>query len=256
MTPYPIQQSPDFTEILARAGASAHQVLAGANCVQVIDRGPVRYVSRPPATADLRALRGKRVTVINAGRDTNNIRASGYVRIMSGASIAVLDTSKPMRPAQKWRNALTKSRHFKTRITHRPLHPTDDWLFKLDAAQQAAKSYRGLPHQISQHWPQRYTVLSVAWHKKSPIAAMLHLIHGHAATYQIGWSGREGRRVNAHNLLLYDVAGKLRDIGVETLELGLVDTHNAPGLARFKIGSGAKVIKLGGTWIAPPRWIS
>jgi hypothetical protein len=36
------------------------------------------------------------------------------------------------------------------------------------------------------------------------------------------------------------------------LDLGTVDTENAPGLARFKIGSGAQIRSLGGTWLRIP----
>ena len=40
--------------------------------------------------------------------------------------------------------------------------------------------------------------------------------------------------------------------GVEMLDLGMIDTVNAPGLARFKLGSGAVAQSLGGTWLHAP----
>jgi hypothetical protein len=38
------------------------------------------------------------------------------------------------------------------------------------------------------------------------------------------------------------------------LDLGTLDTQNAPGLARFKLGSGATAQLLGGTWARLPGW--
>jgi hypothetical protein len=37
--------------------------------------------------------------------------------------------------------------------------------------------------------------------------------------------------------------------GVATLELGQVDTEKAAGLARFKLGAGATLRPLGGSWL-------
>ena len=48
------------------------------------------------------------------------------------------------------------------------------------------------------------------------------------------------------------VAGTARQVagkGVTKLELGQVDTEKAAGLARFKLGTGATLRPLGGSWI-------
>ena len=80
-------------------------------------------------------------------------------------------------------------------------------------------------------------------------AAMLFLIHGQAAIYQVGWSSDAGRDLNAHNLILWQAIQELRQRGVRRLDLGGVNTQRSAGLARFKMGSGGEVITLCGTYM-------
>lgn len=251
MTNCALQQSSSFTHALMAMGAAAGNCDINGRAVQFIDRGPIRYFARPPAEVPVRALRGRYFTVLNA-ENSACLGGAGYARIMTGGTVALLDLDRPFAPRQKWRNALTKARAINTKISHRGLNVHDGWIFEADSAQQRAKRFRALPHFISQNWPRKLTMLSVAWSGSDPIAAMLFLIHGGGATYQIGWSGADGRRVNAHHRLLAEAIPRLTHRGVSQLDLGAVDTHSAPGLARFKIGTGAEILRLGGTWIAPP----
>ena len=69
------------------------------------------------------------------------------------------------------------------------------------------------------------------------------------ATWQIGVARAEGRRLNAMNLLLWEAMGWLSDEGHETLDLGTLNTQDSPGLARFKLGTGAMAQRQGGTWL-------
>jgi lipid II:glycine glycyltransferase (peptidoglycan interpeptide bridge formation enzyme) len=80
------------------------------------------------------------------------------------------------------------------------------------------------------------------------VAAMLFALHGRGATYLIGWSDATGRRLSAHNLLLWHGMSDLYALGAQQIDLGLCDDWRAPGLTHFKRGSGAQVRALGGTW--------
>jgi hypothetical protein len=40
----------------------------------------------------------------------------------------------------------------------------------------------------------------------------------------------------------------LKAQGVARLDLGTIDTRRAPGIARFKLGAGARVEVLAGSW--------
>ena len=244
-----LQQHDHFTFALQHIGNAALTI----ESTQAIDRGRVRYFGRL-AEFDAQLIkfqRRRRIVVINAETEHAALRSSGYRQILTGASVARLDTTLPIAAHPKWRASL---RTKPPRIVHQPLSWAHNWLFDADLAQQKLKRFRAMPHVIAQTWPREDTIVSTAFDAEQPIAAMLFLLHPPFATYQIGWTNDQGRAMNAHHHILVQAIEKLRTRGILGLELGTVDTVNAPGLARFKIGSGAKVIKLGGTWIAAPTW--
>ena len=94
------------------------------------------------------------------------------------------------------------------------------------------------------------TVLTLrADHQGERVAAMMFLLHGSAATYQVGWSNDTGRQFNAHNLLLWHAIEALQQRGVRLLDLGGVNTQRSAGIARFKLGTGGRVLTLAGTYL-------
>lgn len=82
-----------------------------------------------------------------------------------------------------------------------------------------------------------------------PIAGILVLRHGHAATYAMGWSNEAGRLVKAHYRLLWQAVLNLRDLGVTDFDLGGVDTQRGAGVARFKLGLNGSVFTLAGSYL-------
>ena len=77
---------------------------------------------------------------------------------------------------------------------------------------------------------------------------MMFLVHGCAATYHMGWASEAGRKSGAHNRLLWEALGRLRARGVRQLDLGGVNTVSGAGIARFKLGTGGRLVTLGGTY--------
>jgi len=131
-----------------------------------------------------------------------------------------------------------------------------DLLIREEAAQRRRIGYRGLPPDFPRHLPPRALRL---WHwtkDGSTAAAMAFVRHGDAATYQTGWAGPAARRCGVHQAMLWQAALALRDEGVRRIDLGTVDTEAAPGLAHFKLGTGADLRRLGATaWVLPAvRW--
>jgi len=207
-------------------------------------------------------LRRTGLHVINAdGMGHHALFSAGYRRIITPQHVAELQVlADPNRQLelchQKWRNRLHHATETKLRLEHRPFDlAKDDWLFHADRAQQQTKKFRALPHELvlgyAQIYPQ-HTQIMLARLGKSIVAAMLFLLHGPVATYQIGWTNPDGRANCAHHLMLLTAAGHLADQSIKRMDLGNVDTETSPGLARFKIGSGATVRALGGTWMKMP----
>ena len=82
----------------------------------------------------------------------------------------------------------------------------------------------------------------------APLAGIVLIRHGASATYYAGWTSPEGRRLKAHNLLLWRGIGALREAGTDWLDLGGVDPA-VPGVARFKLGLGGEAFTLAGTYL-------
>lgn len=260
----PLQQHPAFAAALTHLGRPPMRVWlpAGDREVLVMRRrfGPLKLgvISRADIhVMDLARLRdqsGCRWLIVNAesGRDVPGLKWR------HGPHVAELNLRKSASclrrdMAQKWRNRLNRAARSGLSVsqTELPAQP-DHWLLRAEARQQRAKRYRGYPPVFSAAFAasnRGQARLFEARDHGAPVAAMLFLCHGSTATYQIGWSGPDGRRHSAHHLLLWRAMLELPRRGITRLDLGLVDTQSAPGLARFKLGSGATCRALGGSYV-------
>ncbi len=88
-----------------------------------------------------------------------------------------------------------------------------------------------------------------AYDQRRPVAGILILRHGNAASYSIGWSGPDGRTHRAHHLLLWRALREMQKSGVEWFDVGGLFANTAPGIARFKLGMGGEVFTLAGTYL-------
>lgn len=129
------------------------------------------------------------------------------------------------------------------------------WLIEAELKQRQDRGLAGLPPEFFDVYMQArknpaLTVLGLrADVGKSAVAGMVFVIHGKAATYQIGWSNEAGREARANNLLLWRAMLELKGWGIEQLDLGGVNTQRSAGLARFKMGTGGQVLRLPGTYL-------
>jgi hypothetical protein len=207
--------------------------------------------------AALRALRRHGLRLIEAGFDSDAplLRAAGFRRVATPAHVAELalhpDAAQRRRTLDgKWRNRLVAAEAAGLLLRHRPLAGTLDPLFAAEAVQRRAGRYHALPLGFAAAFPGASVV--EALRDGTPLAAMLFLRHGTAATYHIGHTTAAGRAAEAHRLILWHMAGRLAAEGCTRLDLGTIDTETAPGLARFKLGIGATARGLGGSFLAIP----
>jgi hypothetical protein len=208
------------------------------------------------------ALRAAKITLLNDDATGNAVlRHAGFRQVMTPAHVAELDltgtaTDRIANAHGKWRNIWRKAQTSPLTVETARFDPLwHDWLLAADLAQQRAKRYRALPQPVLHSYaaanPDGAEVLT-ANTCGQPVAAMLFLLHAPVATYHIGWNGGTGRTLAAHHLLLMKAANLFAERGFTRLDIGAVDTETAPGLARFKIGCGAVIRPLGGTWLRLP----
>ena len=275
--PAPLPQHPWCAAIWGDIGlrAEARMMPGGAGQVVLMRRrfgplGDVVLASRGPvwsgaadSGARQQALRslardGLRLVEAESADDADDLRACGYARLVTPAHVAELaltggHAALLTRAFGKWRNRLQQARSAGLVVCHAQFDPVrHGWLTAAEAIQRRTRRYHAWPLAFAQAWATRHPASAMVFWAESggvPVAGMLILRHGPVATYHIGWSGTAGRRASAHHLILMQAADWLADAGTRRLDLGAVDTEGAPGLARFKIGTGARVRPLGGSWI-------
>ena len=186
------------------------------------------------------------------------MRAAGTRRMVTGYSSAWLDLSAgedTLRAglAGKWRNALVAAERRDTRVT-----VADDGrgLAELMVAYGAFRRrgrFVGPPGALvtaiaeaGRHTKDALVVSALAG--GDDIAGVVLIRHGVSATYFVSWTSPEGRRRNAHNLLLWRGIQVLAKSGTVWLDLGGLNTAAAPGIARFKLGLRPEIFTLAGTY--------
>lgn len=216
-------------------------------------------IEHPKVLADQLRQAGlhRHLILLSPENPTPDLAQIGAIPLMTPGFVARIDLTVPrdVRRAglhQKWRNRLVfgEGQGLQVKRQNLPLR-ADHWLLVADTLQQSNRGYRNWPVPLTLAFARQNpssAKLFTAFEGREAVAAMLFLRHGTQATYHIGHSTARGRALGAHNLLLWQATGWLAAQGHKSVELGLIDTGNSPGLARFKLGAGAKTHKLGGTW--------
>ena len=181
-------------------------------------------------------------------------------RVMTGYTTVGLDlTQTPERLRAelegKWRNRVVRAEGLQALQVHvRPSLKEVQWLLERENLQRQSRGFHALPTAFVQAYIDAHArrddafVVATAQQGRQTLGAMLFLRHGLGATYHIGWADEEGRRLNIHNLLLWQSMLALRAQGVLRLDLGGVNTRALPGISRFKLGTGGEVMTLAGTY--------
>ena len=184
----------------------------------------------------------------------------GMQRVMTGYSTVTLDltcdeAAMRERMDRKWRNRVFRPQRGAELTVQLKADMRDcRHLLEQEMAQRKARNFHGLPTDFvpafidgHEHPAQGYLVATTR-HEGRVIASMLFLMHGQAATYHIGWSDQEGRKLSAHNVMLWQAMLHLKKKGIQRLDLGGINTHDLSGISRFKMATGGQVLTLAGTY--------
>lgn len=187
------------------------------------------------------------------------MRGCGTRRMVTGYSTLVLDLQRPASELRaglhgKWRNMLVAAEASGLGVRLAAGGRSFDWLVERAEAFRRRRGFIGTPgvlvRAVARAVPDKADVLVLtAPAGRDRVAGILLFAHGRSATYTLAWTGAEGRRLRAHNLLLWRAALELRKRGLGWLDLGGVNAASAPGVARFKLGLGGRLRTLAGTFI-------
>ena len=129
-----------------------------------------------------------------------------------------------------------------------------DWLLDHNEIYRRQVGYRGpsrafLGQLAAQAMVSGELLTLVAYAADEPVAGMLIIQHGAAATYEAGYVSPRGRSLCASHLLLWHAMQALPRMQVRWLDMGGLATDRAPGIARFKLGTGGQICMLPGTFL-------
>ena len=282
----PLHQSPAYGQAMTRLGAKV-QVLRihdGDTCLaqaQFLTRHimglTLHWIPRGPVWATglstkQRALLGSQIPKATGLRglwlatpDSTDATAPytrlGFRAILTPQHVAELplDTDPKVMRARmhgKWRNRLCRAEDAGLSVTQRPFDPARDTpLLDLEMTQRKYRRYTDVNPTVVSHWaaiaPQATRLFQIR--QSGQIRAfMVFLLHGTRATYQIGWRSPDHALPSTHHLILWHAATYLARQGFHQLDLGTIDTDTNPGLARFKLGCGARARPLGPSLLRLP----
>lgn len=257
----PFQQSEAYAAAAARSGAHVRWCEVAGGRALVIERGRLRLISRGPVWDSEPTLSVQRGALRQLARwpgltiatPETEMRGFGLVPLVTPTHHAIWRLGRDLRSglSGKWRNSLTRSE--KTGIRVRPGNAaTLERLIHEEGRQRQARGYRSLPPQFTRALPPDALRLWEWRHKGDIAAAMAFVVDGSCATYHLGWAPEAARQAGVHAVMLMRAAEALQADGVRWLDLGSVDTEAAPGLARFKLGTGAALKRLGSTVLVLP----
>jgi hypothetical protein len=154
----------------------------------------------------------------------------------------------------KWRNRLVKAESAGLTVSVDQTGKTLAQFLDCYVLDKKAKNYKGrsrefLATEIS--GAMQLKEAQILWAtdaSATPVAAILVVQHGHAATYRIGWTTDEGRNTQAHSLLLWQACLFLKKKGIHYFDLGGVEPGTAEGMTAFKRGLGGEPLQLLGVY--------
>ena len=245
----PFQQSAPYAAAMAACGARIRWL----DGVLAVERGRLRLISRVGGL-DRAALRqlarwpGVTVATPEAG-----VAGFGLVPLVTPMHHAVWALDGDLREglAGKWRNRLVAAERAGLRV-RRGGRGCLEALLAAEGQQRQERGYRALAPGFSRALPEASLRLW-DWRSAGGLGAgMAFVVHGGSASYHLGWASEAARAAGVQGVMLMRAAEALRKEGVRWLDLGSVDTEAAPGLARFKLGTGAELRRLGATCLVLP----
>jgi len=108
--------------------------------------------------------------------------------------------------------------------------------------------YKKLLNYFSDDTKTLRTRLFMAHHGGRPIAGVIMMEHGKTVSYLHGAMDREHRSLMASHLLHWELMQRYRQRGFQWYDLWGVDADKWPGVTRFKLGFGARVIEYPGAF--------
>ena len=131
---------------------------------------------------------------------------------------------------------------------------TFEWMMAKYEDLMHEKDFRGAPADLIRelrHEAGRDDGLIVlrASHEGETVSGVCLAMHGAAATYLVGWTSPQGRKLGVNQFLLWFGVKHLKQAGFRWFDLGGIDEDSTPGISAFKLGFGGARYELVGEFV-------
>ena len=139
----------------------------------------------------------------------------------------------------KWRNMLVKSEKQDVKIESSSSKDFAYWLSEVHEKNMVKKKFSGISKKMLQAISNENDLknsLTVykASKNNSVVGSICIINHGRYATYLIGWTSIEGRKLNTNYLLLWEAIKDLKQSNKLGFDLGGIDEELTPNITSFK----------------------
>jgi hypothetical protein len=155
---------------------------------------------------------------------------------------------------KNWRGSLNKAEREELSMDWDDEGQYAHWLTKFYSFDRRTRGYGGpseeLLKMLTKHCvPKKEMLIGRVMQNGLAVAAIMLLLHGRAATYQIGWNTQKGRETGAHNFALWHAILELQKRETVTFDLGGVNDTEGEHVKAFKTGMGGTLITLPGVYV-------
>lgn len=243
----------------------------GVKLFNRVNRGPVMLEAAPTDELVLAVYDALRQTVgrfwtrplliapalAKTERNLTLLRKAGYIRRATDSwrsgRIDLLPSEDQIWKgfASGFRNRLRRAERAGAELRIAGDAATYEWLIARHLENMQEKQFRGagpdLLRALREAAPDNVLVFQLL-HEGAAVAGMSVIRFGRTAEYHIGWFGRDGRKINAGNLLMWNVMREMKRRGVASFDLGGLRTGD--GYTQFKKTMKPVEYELAGEWIS------
>ena len=163
--------------------------------------------------------------------------SKGYTSIWVNLNYSIEEIR--MKLDSKWRNMLVKSEKQDIKIESSSSNEFVYWLSEIHEKNMINKSFNGISKNMLQSISnendlENPLIIYKASKNNNVIGSICIINHGQYATYLIGWTSIEGRKLNTNYLLLWEAIKDLKLNNKRGFDLGGVDPELTPNITSFK----------------------
>lgn len=185
---------------------------------------------------------------------TNLLTSGLFIPEPKGYSSIWIDLNRPVDDIRKslngkWRNMLVFAEKQNLEIESRSDSEIINWICTVHKQNMATKGFSGISAELLECISKEKDITNPifvyrASSEGTPVAAICVACHGKAATYLIGWTSEDGRKLKANYLLLWESVKLLKSKNIFFFDLGGIDAEATPGITFFKTGMNGNTYHL------------